>query len=454
MKYLFLIIAMLKSSLINFREERGVLTPSIMVLSPHYVRSCIIVALLSIMAISAKAQVKSPIINDDSSVTFSILAPEADEVYLRGDFIPNGIPIETPLGTVRKAGKREMKQDRNGVWTYTTEPLKSDFYSYYYEVDEVKTIDSVNPLIVHDGEEDFSYFVIPGDIADNYLINDVPHGKVSTVRYQSSLPDAPQRHMTIYTPPQYKTEPKRNFPVLYLLHGSSSDEHSWTDVGRAAQIFDNLIAKGHCVPMIVVMPDVLLDGNLQSMVGHIEKAFIPDVVKYVEKHYRVLPCKQGRAIAGVSMGGLHSIFITANNPDAFDYVGLFSPQTSTSMMDDKSRQGSKALAQKIDAVTDALPFLKKVGIGKKASDFADAINDGELEIYENLDEKLKSQFKNPPRLYYIAMGREDFLKKTNDEFIAKLTGAGYKYIYNETDGGHDWRQWRLYLLDFLPRLFK
>lgn len=454
MKYLFPNIEMLMKSPLNNREEREAPAPSVMASSHYSIRGCIIVALLSIIAISARAQVKSPIINDDSSVTFSILAPEADEVYLRGDFIPNGIPIETPLGTVRKSGKREMRQDREGVWTYTTEPLKSDFYSYYFEVDEAKTIDSANPLIVHDGKEDFSYFIIPGDMSDNYLVNDVPHGKVSAVSYKSSLPGAPQRRMTIYTPPQYKSEMKRNFPVLYLLHGSSSDEHSWTDAGCAAQILDNLIAKGQCIPMIVVMPDVLLDGNLQSIVGHIEKAFIPDIVNYVEKHYRASQSKQARAIAGVSMGGLHSIFITANNPDAFDYVGLFSPQTSTSMMDDKSRQGSKALAQKIDAVTDALPFLKKVGIGKKASDFADAINDGELEIYENLNEKLKSQFKNPPRLYYIAMGREDFLKKTNDDFMARLAGAGYKYTYNETDGGHDWRQWRHYLLDFLPRLFK
>ena len=440
--------------LFNNQERLDVMSSSAIGLLPRSTRCLLIMAILSIVVLTVDAQVVSPIIHDDSSVTFSIFAPDADEVCLRGDFIPNGIPIKTPLGTVRKSGKREMKKDDDGVWSYTTESLKSDFYTYYYEGDEVKALDTANPLTVHDGEEEFNYFVIPGDLAKFYLGNDVPHGKLSTVSYRSSLPGTPQRRMTVYTPPQYESDLKRDYPVLYLLHGSSSDEHSWSDVGRASQILDNLIAEGLCEPMVVVMPDVLLDGNLKSMVGHIEKAFIPDVVSYAERQYRISPSKQARAIAGISLGGLHSIFITANNPDMFDYVGLFSPQTSTSMMDDKNRNGSKVLAQKIDAVTDALPFLKKAGIGKKAADFADAINDGELEIYENFDEKLESQFENPPRLYYIAMGREDFLKKTNDKYMARLTDAGYNYIYYETEGGHDWRQWRQYLLDFLPRLFK
>lgn len=189
------------------------------------------------------------------------------------------------------------------------------------------------------------------------------------------------------------------------------------------------------------------------MLGKIEKAFVPDIVTYVESHYRVKAAKQSRAIAGLSLGGLHTLFISANNPDKFDYVGLFSAQT-TNALDDKKIGKVEKIVQGIEDFASVFPFLSKGKIGEAISSYTDGISSGDLSIYNNLDEKLKEQFKTPPQLYYIAVGKDDFVKKLNDDFRLKLADKGYKYYYHETDGGHSWENWRKYLVDFLPRLFK
>lgn len=426
---------------------------------------------LSFSAMPLAGQTVEPVINKDNSVTFTFVDSDADDVYLYGSFIPDGTPIYTPVGYFRKPGKHEMVQSA-GVWTYTTKPLRPDIYTYYFDVDDEQTLDPSNNNVVRDGDEYLNYFMISGGVTNDYIDHDVPHGMISKVWYDSSLPNVPHRRMIIYTPPQYKTNKQARYPVLYLLHGSGGDEYTWSDLGRSCQILDNLIAQGRCVPMIVVMPNgnankaaapvddnpylerVSHGGGIGSMLGYIENSFVQDIVNYVDSHYRVIKGKQGRAIAGASMGGLHALYISANNPDVFDYVGLFSAQTTTALMDDSRREQTKKVAKGIENATDALPFLKKTGLGKKATEFADAINGGKLEIYDDLNKKLETQFNNPPRLYYIALGRNDFLKDMNDDFRSILDKNGYKYVYNETDGGHSWENWRRYLLDFLPRLFK
>lgn len=185
------------------------------------------------------------------------------------------------------------------------------------------------------------------------------------------------------------------------------------------------------------------------MFGKIESTFMKEVVSYVDNHYRTINDKAHRAIAGLSLGGLHTLFISLNNPYSFDYVGLFSAQT-TNAMNDKRIGGMQKIGEKWDQLKDKLPFLG----GGKVDNTISKLTSEELSIYDEIDIKLKYQFKNPPKLYYIAVGRDDFVKKLNDDWREKLDSKHYKYVYNETDGGHTWDNWRKYLVDFLPRLFR
>jgi enterochelin esterase family protein len=232
------------------------------------------------------------------------------------------------------------------------------------------------------------------------------------------------RRMTVYTPAGYESSSRR-YPVLYLLHGMGGDEEAWTSLGRAAEILDNLIAEGRAEPMIVVMPNgnaamqaapgesstglIAPEFNLpHTMDGLFESSFM-DIVKWVDRTYRTRANKQSRAIAGLSMGGFHSMTISRANPDAFAYVGLFSAATE--------------------------PFKS-------------------AEVYENADAKLAAQFAKKPALYWIGIGRDDFLYDANTIYRAKLDDNGYRYTYYESDGGHCWRNWRVYLTEFVPLLFK
>lgn len=188
--------------------------------------------------------------------------------------------------------------------------------------------------------------------------------------------------------------------------------------------------------------------NTKSMLGQIETVFIDEVVDYVDNNYRTFPTKNYRAIAGLSLGGLHTLFITANNPDMFDYVGLFSAQT-TNALNNQYIDQLKEVGNIWSDVKAIFPSLN----GSKFDRTISSYTSPELSIYEDLDLKLSRQFENPPKLYYIAVGEEDFVKKLNDDFRAKLDSYEYPYLYNETDGGHTWENWRKYLVDFLPRIF-
>jgi len=215
--------------------------------------------------------------------------------------------------------------------------------------------------------------------------------------------------------------------VIYLLHGMGGDEEAWIALGRTSQILDNLIAQGKAKPMIVVMTN----GNVSqeaapgesslgflkptmnlpnSMDGKFEETF-PDVIKFIETYYRVNATKAGRAIAGLSMGGFHSLHISRYYPNTFDYVGLFSAAI--------------------------MPREKTTS-----------------KVYENFDETLKKQMDNGYKLYWIGIGKSDFLYKEGVEFRAKLDKMGMKYTYRESEGGHIWSNWRLYLSEFVPLLFK
>ena len=377
-------------------------------------------------ALFGGASIVSPEIHPDNTVTFRIVAPKAVSVQVTGDFLP------TQKQKV-KFGDNEMEIDatgvadlteKDGVWEYTTpEPVAPEFYTYHFLIDGQRVIDMNNVYVNRDVSTLSSILLIGGGRSDLYKVNAVPHGTVAKRWYTQ---DGMTRRLSVYTPAGYETSNKR-YPVFYLLHGMGGDEEAWLTQGRTAQILDNLIAQGKAEPMIVVMTNgnvsqeaapgetsagfVPPSMNLpKTMEGSFESSFM-DVVKFIDANYRTFAKKQGRAIAGLSMGGFHSKFISLNNPDTFDYVGLF----------------SAALG-----VTD--PSISP--------------------IYQNEDAKLKAQFAKKPALYWIGIGKTDFLIQANNAYRQKLDGLGYKYQYMETDGGHIWRNWRIYLTEFTPLLFK
>ena len=272
----------------------------------------------------------------------------------------------------------------------------------------------------------YDVFIIPGERTRNYQVHDVPHGTVSAVWYNSPSLGEPRR-MAIYTPAGYENS-RRKYPVLYLLHGMGGDETAWLDFGRAAQILDNLIAQGKAVPMIVVMPN----GNVsqkaaplenpdgynmpmfylpKSMDGTFEASF-KDITNYVEKKYRTIRKKSSRAIAGLSMGGFHSLYISANYPQMFGAVGLFSPGVSLQ------------------------------------EDLKDNY------IYRDIDLKWKAQFEKNPPLYWIGIGKDDPLYQEVAGLRKKFDLSGYPYTYFETEGTHVWNVWRIYLEEFTKLLFR
>lgn len=379
------------------------------------------VTMFAQQALWGTAPVVSPEIHDNNTVTFRFKAPKAVRVQLTGDFLPvqKNAKFETP-------GIVDLKEGQEGVWEYTTpEPLKPELYSYSFIVDGLRMNDPANVYLIRDVSTLTNVFIIGGDRADFYKVNPVPHGTVSRIWYDSPALGL-ERRMTVYTPAGYETSGKR-YPVLYLLHGMGGDEEAWISLGRTAQILDNLIAQGKAKPMIVVVPNGnasqeaapgessrgMVPPTMQlpkTMEGSYEQAF-PEIVKFIDKNYRTIKSKSGRAIAGLSMGGFHSLHISKQYPDMFNYIGLF----SAAIMPNKEVSSL---------------------------------------IYENMEEKLKVQFDKNPALYWIAIGKTDFLYKANEEYRKLLDEKGYKYTYYESDEGHIWKNWRIYLTEFVPMLFR
>ncbi len=375
---------------------------------------CILFGTLSAAAqqnLWQKRSVISPEISADGSVTLRLYAPAAEEVVLNGDFAPGG-----------KSGQMAMTRSDEGVWEYRSEPLASELYCYWFSVDGIDhVVDPSNSYVMRDVGSQMNYFIIPGERGDLYASQRVPHGTLA--RVWAEVNDGRERRMTIYTPSDYESS-KRRYPVLYLLHGMGGDEEAWVATGRVVEILDNLIAQGKAEPMIVVMtngctkhvsaPGYSHEGMWVpymsgSMDGSFEAMF-PSIVEWVDSNYRTIRKPQSRAIAGLSMGGFHSMQISKEYPTMFDYVGLFS----------------------------AAIFRGQEGVA----------------AYQDLEAKLERQFANDVALYWIAIGSEDFLYEENVKYRALLDQKGYKYEYRETGDGHVWRNWRIYISEFAQMLFK
>lgn len=360
----------------------------------------------------------SPQVNEDATVTFRYINQDAKEVKVVADF--------AAADPALSCGEIAMTLDSAGVWTATTPPLVPDLYGYHFDVDGVYSLDLSNVYVNRDIASLFNIFIVPGGTADLYKVQDVAHGTVAKQWYRSKggadLGSPRDRRLTVYTPAGYETSGRR-YPVLYLLHGSGGDENAWSELGRAIQILDNMIASGAAEPMIVVMPNGNIDLQAAPgesplgmttpvaklphwMDGTFESVF-PEIVEFIDANYRTRTDKASRAVAGLSMGGFNSLHLSKDYPDMFDYVGLFS-----------------------------------AAIWPHNRDVAD------------ISEKLRRQFENAPKLYWIGIGSDDFLYDVNTEYRQLLDSLGIPYTYHESDGGHQWKNWRRYLTMFLPLLFK
>ena len=375
------------------------------------------------------ASIESPVVNPDGTVTFRYHAPKAVKVTVSGDFLPTQ-KLVFKMGdqeiSYDAPGVGELKEGPHGIWEYTTDvKVAPEMYTYTFNVDGVNVIDNNNMWVNRDIASLTSAFIVPGDRADFYTIQDVPQGTVSKVWYESAVAGF-DRRLSVYTPAGYNPTAKTRYPVLYVLHGIGGDEDAWLDQGRAAQILDNLIAQGKAKPMIVVFTN----GNIseeaapcqnstgyihpttnlpKTMEGTFETAF-PEVVRFIDSNYKTIAKKQSRAICGLSMGGFHTLYISLNNPDMFGYSGMFSAAIGVSD-----------------------PSVSP--------------------IYQDFDKKLATYFSKKPNLLWIGCGNTDFLIQANQEFVKKLQDNKYPHEYLENGGGHIWRNWRIYLTEFVPKLF-
>jgi enterochelin esterase family protein len=351
----------------------------------------------------------SPEIQNDS-VTFRLKADYATVVKLSGSWMPN------PYG-----GTIDMFRGENNVWEVKVPLPDAEIYTYNFVVDGVSVNDPQNVLVQRDGTRYLSMFIAPGARTENYGESASQHGTVSHPWYDSKVLGMPRR-LTVYTPYGYESNPKKKYPVLYLLHGAGGDEEAWTSMGRAAQILDNLIEKGLAEPMIVVMPNgnanqyaartlnipekpMQWDRNaMQNMSERERNSYVvslcEEIVPFIEKNFRANPKPESRAIAGLSMGGGHTITASIMYPQMFDYICPLSAAGS--------------------ATPEQIANLKKAGV----------------------------------KLYFLACGDADFLFQGSQELDKTLTQQGLDHIYFVSDGGHTWANWRLYLNTFAQKLFK
>ena len=392
---------------------------------------CIGLSASAQQALWGGGQVVSPEINADGTVTFRLQAMGASKVEVTGDFLPTQ-KVDIDWGgqhiTYDAPGVRELTRGERGVWDYTTDfAVAPDLYNYTFKIDGDTVIDPQNMWVNRDVASLTSVLLVPAEGArsDLYAIHRGPHGTVSKVWYRSETAGF-DRRLTVYTPAGYE-KGKGKYPVLYVLHGIGGDEDAWVTQGRATQILDNLIARGQAKPMIVVFTN----GNIsqeaapgenstgytrptmqlpQTMEGTFEKAF-PEIVGFIDKNYRTIAKKTSRAVCGLSMGGLHTLYLSLNYPDLFNYSGMFSAA---------------------------------IGVSDPSVSL----------MYQDVDIKLATYFGKKPALLWIGCGNTDFLYQANKEFMKKLDDAGYPYQYMETEGGHIWRNWRIYLTEFVPLLFK
>jgi enterochelin esterase-like enzyme len=349
--------------------------------------------------------VVSPDVRSDGRVTFRIYAPNATTLSVRGDW-----------GQTRRFEVADLVKGATGIWSVTLGPLAPSLVRYTFLVNGVTVVDQRNKTVIAGNGAVQSVVLIPGPGADFMAAQPVAHGAVRTVWYQSSSLGIARR-MHIYTPPGYDLS-RDPLPVLYLLPGASSDDEQWSAVGRAGFILDNLLAAAKTKAMVVVMPNPIVPGQPEDIlpVAPSEDKFTDDLLKdvmpYVKTNLRVRADPESTALAGLSTGGGRSLLIGLNNLDRFSQLGLFSSGWFPKDLAEVERRHQRLLD---DAETKERLKLLWIGVGT-----------GDL----------SAAYPNTPYL------------------LQMLQRHGIKYMYRETDGDHTWLNWRRYLAEFAPLLFR
>jgi enterochelin esterase family protein len=391
------------------------------------------------------AQVRSPEITPQGTVTFRLSAPNATTVLVRNT---SGGFLDWPGGN-----EVAMTKGDEGVWSATIGPLKPEYYVYVFVVDGVQAQDPRNIFRVRDGQRYGSALHVAGEFTSDYAVNDVPHGTLHLVWYPSPALKLTRR-LYVYTPPGYETSAAR-YPVFYLLHGGGGDEDAWTTLGRTPQIVDNLIAQGKARPMIVVMtnenanqiasPDFVAPraatapggpGNPMQGTAMLDfpKSIITDLIPFIDTAYRTLPDRESRAIAGLSMGGGMTLLAAFNNLDTFAWVGIFSAGLPP----------MPGVAVKIAPPPNAANL--------RGPDITNTIDKQKLAaLLPQLDSNANARL----RLFYVSIGSQDGLITAHNAFKELLEEKGVKATIVEKPGyGHEWAFWRVSLKDLAPRLFQ
>lgn len=355
-------------------------------------------------------QYKSTEFKEDGKVAFRVYAPKAESVRLSSSDIQFGSPADG-----------ELKKGDNGVWEVTVGPLPAGAYRYTFNVDGVNVLDTQNTSTSEANTTIFSLLSVPG--SPLFDTAEVPHGALSEVTYYSKSLGR-HRRAHVYTPPGYERNDEK-YPVFYLLHGASDSDDSWSTVGRAGQILDNLIAAGKAKPMVVVMPNGHTAGfrfgpgfDFEKQMSEFETDFIKDLKPYIENNYRLINDRQHRAIAGLSMGGAQTLNIGFSNPDQFSYLGVYSSGVFGITGGFGGAPPSTAWEDKYKATLDNADLMRDL------------------------------------RTVWFATGKQDFLLSTSQKTVEMLKSHKLDVTYKETDGGHVWANWREYLGEFAPMLFQ
>lgn len=350
-----------------------------------------------------RAIIVSPEIGE-KTVTFRISAPKAKLVRLYGSWMKS------------MDSSTNLLKDSVGTWSVSVAKPAPELYTYNFIVDGMSVNDANNVFLQRDGTRYLSVLLVPGDLTANYF-EATQHGNLQKVWYDSPTIGT-SRRMYVYTPYGYENSTK-SYPVLYLLHGGGGDEDAWSTMGRACQILDNLIEKKLAVPMICVMPngnpgqqaakpamieETTYDRNDPKFQNLYINSIVKDIIPYVEKNFRAIPNADSRAVAGLSMGGGHTLSVTNEFPGTFNYICPLS-----------------------------------IGIRDNQGD---------------IDAKFQAVKKAGYKLYWFACGNEDFLWEMAKTMDASLTKNGLQHTFYVTPGGHTWANWRIYLNTFGQLLFK
>ncbi len=370
---------------------------------------------LSVAALAAQKPAPKPApppvlsheLHPDRSVTFRYRDAAAKTVKLTLDGVKDPIPMTKGAG---------------GVWAYTTKPLAPEVYFYSFQSGDAPRVDPENHAISPNlAFPAANYFLVPGDTPQPWEETDVPHGIVHTLRFTSKIAQglsANQEDVVVYTPPGYDPHAAKPYPVLYLLHGWSGEAVSWTRDQQANFILDNLLAQGKVKPMVVVMPlgygemsfvthgfniwndPVPVDRNTQLFM----KMLTEEIMPLAESNFNIAHDREGRAITGLSMGGLEALDTGLHNTDKFAWIGGFS-----------------------SAVHNLDYEHQLATLDPKTADL---------------------------KLLWIACGTEDGLIEANRKMIAFLKAKGMPVTQIETPGLHTSLVWRDNFIHFAPLLFQ